>query len=269
MHLKRWISALVVLPFLITLIVIGGIPFIFFVSLVCVISLCEYYRITYDPSGDTISGGILLIGLILGPMLVMAVFWNKNDLLLFLLSLNVILSGAFSLTQFRDDPAILDNTARQTQGMTYIALSLATIASIRHGSDGMIWIFLLLAVIFAGDIGAYYVGSYYGKHKLCPSVSPKKTIEGALGGIVANILVGSIFKILFLPLLEWKYSILFFVCAGIAGQIGDLFESALKRNAAIKDSGSILPGHGGLLDRIDALLFAAPITYLFKEFIFK
>jgi phosphatidate cytidylyltransferase len=136
------------------------------------------------------------------------------------------------------------------------------------GHSGTIWIFLLLAIIFAGDTSAYYVGSYLGRHKLSPTISPGKTIEGAIGGLTANLVVGAIGKAFFLPDLAWSLSILFFLAVGIAGQLGDLFESEMKRSSNIKDSSNILPGHGGILDRIDAILFASPVAYVFIRFIF-
>ena len=145
---------------------------------------------------------------------------------------------------------------------------LSFLILIRAGSSGMIWIFLLLAVIFAGDTSAYYVGSYLGRHKLSPAVSPGKTIEGSIGGLAANLVVGAIGKYFFLPEIPWGLCLLFFIAVGVAGQVGDLFESELKRSSGIKDSGGILPGHGGILDRIDALLFASPVAYIFVRYIF-
>jgi len=99
-------------------------------------------------------------------------------------------------------------------------------------------------------------------------LSPGKTIEGSLGGLGANILCGGLFKLFFLPDLSWGVSLLFFISLGIAGQIGDLFESGLKRVADMKDSGGILPGHGGILDRADAAMYAAPVAYFFKAYLF-
>jgi len=157
---------------------------------------------------------------------------------------------------------------RQLQGIIYIPVLLSFLILIRGSSSGMIWIFVLLAVIFAGDTGAYYVGSYLGRHKLSPAVSPGKTIEGAIGGLAANLVIGSVGKAFFLSELSWGLSLLFFLAVGIAGQVGDLFESELKRSSGIKDSGGILPGHGGILDRIDALLFASPVAYIFIRYIF-
>ena len=126
----------------------------------------------------------------------------------------------------------------------------------------------VLAIVFAGDISALYVGSAFGRHKLSPAVSPGKTIEGSLGGLAANLGVGCLIKLFFLPALNWPQTLLFCLMIGAAGQLGDLFESVLKRSSQVKDSGGLLPGHGGILDRIDALLFAAPIAYLFKIHMF-
>jgi phosphatidate cytidylyltransferase len=111
------------------------------------------------------------------------------------------------------------------------------------------------------------VGSYLGKRKLCPNISPHKTIEGSLGGLGANLLIGSLVKHLYFAEMSWVLCIVMFLCIGFVGQVGDLFASVLKRSADIKDSGSLLPGHGGILDRIDALMFAAPVAFLFREYI--
>ncbi len=267
MHRKRWITAIVALPFLIGLIYAGGAPFSILIGAVCVLTLCEYFRIVFDPRARSISGLLLLIALVTGALMVLGAHRNAQGMVVGLLAVNVVLCGAFSLTQFSDDPTILANLARQIQGVVYVPIPLCCIVWLRAGPDGMVWIFLLLAVIFAGDVGAYYVGSYFGRHRLCPAISPKKTIEGALGGLAANLVVGSAVKGLFLPQVPWTLAPIFFIAIGLAGQAGDLFESQLKRVSGIKDSGTILPGHGGFLDRIDALLFAAPLTYLFRDFI--
>jgi len=132
--------------------------------------------------------------------------------------------------------------------------------------NGLIWTFFLLVVVFVGDISALYVGTLFGKHKLCEWISPNKTIEGSIGGLLGNILVGIIFYFFIIDDITILDSLLFCVLIGICGQIGDLFESELKRRANIKDSGTLLPGHGGMLDRIDALLFAAPLAYFLKEY---
>lgn len=267
MHLKRWITSLIALPFLIWLIYQGGFAFAALISVVCIASLCEYYRLVFNPEGKTISGVILLTGIGFGTAMVLAAYFQAVDMILLLLIFNLILVGLFSLSQFKSDNVVLDNMQKQLQSMTYIPLSLSLLVLLRQGDAGMGWVFMVIFIIFAGDIGAYYIGSYWGRHKLCPSVSPGKTVEGALGGLCANIVLGIVFKLTVLSSFSWSLSFLMFLAMGISGQIGDLFESELKRKSEIKDSSGILPGHGGILDRIDAVLFAVPVAYLFKTYI--
>ncbi len=186
------------------------------------------------------------------------------EVLAVVLGLNIIVSAMIILSYFNSAPRVIDSLRVQIHGLIYIALPLTLLVVLRNGTEGMAWIFFLLLIVFAGDTGAFYVGTYFGRHKLSASVSPGKTIEGAVGGFAANILVGGIFKFFLFPHLSWGICIAFFIAIGAAGQLGDLFESALKRMSGVKDSGSILPGHGGILDRIDALLFAVPVVYFFR-----
>ncbi len=123
-------------------------------------------------------------------------------------------------------------------------------------------LYFALACILLGDSGAYFVGRAFGKHKLIPKVSPKKTVEGAIGGLVFSALTGVLFCIFFMKQLSPIWGFITALIVGAAGQVGDLAESALKRTANVKDSGSLLPGHGGMLDRIDSLLFGVPLAHL-------
>ncbi len=283
MHLKRWITSIVALPLLVLLICKGSrFLFAIFISTVCILALWEYFRIVFHakssaapikPESSNIKLRSLstfnfqLLAFIIGPIIVWAAHRNFFEIILGLISLNIIISALLSFPRFKSDLLISEIVIKQVLSIIYIPLFLSYLVLIRNGTAGVTWIFFLLGTVFAGDIGAFYIGSYWGRHKLCPALSPAKTIEGSLGGLVANIGVGALFKYFFLPLMPWSISILFFISIGIAGQIGDLFESALKRVANINDSGVILPGHGGILDRIDALLFAAPVAYFFKEYV--
>jgi phosphatidate cytidylyltransferase len=261
MHLKRWITGLSALPFLVFLVYKGGLFFTTLVSAASLVALWEYYRIAFPEKEKSPSAIILWWGYGICCAITWAAHAVGTDLILSLLAL-------ISLFQFKADRSVLDVIIRQIQGIIYIPLMLGFLILIRENPSGTIWIFLLLAIIFAGDTSAYYVGSYWGRHKLSPAISPGKTIEGAIGGLAANLVVGAIGKALFLPDLPWILSLLFFLAVGIAGQLGDLFESEMKRSSNIKDSSNILPGHGGILDRIDALLFASPVAYVFIRFIF-
>lgn len=272
MYLQRWITGLVALPFLVVLIYWGGTAFALLIAGVGIVSLWEYFHILFtDPETAGRSrppwGGIPVLALLTAPVMVWTAHRFSLELVVLLLAGNLILSSLYSFTRFNTDRRIVDTGIKAVQALVYIPLMLSFAVLIRDGSDGMRWLFLILAVVFAGDIGALYAGTYFGKRKLCPSVSPGKTIEGSLGGLLANVAVGSLFKLALFPRLIWGESILFFLILGIVGQVGDLYESEFKRAAGVKDSGVILPGHGGLLDRIDALLFALPVAYFFKKFI--
>jgi phosphatidate cytidylyltransferase len=132
--------------------------------------------------------------------------------------------------------------------------------------DGSRWIFFLLLVVWFGDTAAYYVGRALGRRPLAPLVSPKKTVEGALGGFLGNALAAMLAKQLFMPEAPLSQLLPLSTVLGVVSQIGDLSESALKRGAGVKDSSNLLPGHGGMLDRIDGVLFASPVMFGYVRF---
>lgn len=270
MHLKRWITGLTALPFLILLISKGGgLVFAVFISIVSIVALFEYYKIVlYPEKNPGMNNALPLLSCLIGLIIIFVAYSDMPNMVSSLIVFNLLVSGLISLFKFKTNKDVVRLVPKQLMGLIYIPLFLSYLVLIRNGSDGISWIYFLLIIVFAGDTGAFYTGSYFGKHKLCPSVSPGKTIEGSLGGLGSNLAAGSVFKYFFLPSYSWWISIPLFICVGIAGQIGDLFESELKRSAGVKDSGSILPGHGGILDRIDALLFAAPVAWFFKQFLF-
>lgn len=268
MHSQRWITALVALPFLIALIWIGGAAFSFLIGAVAIVGLWEYNNIVFHQDQEISAfSAIPVTGLIFGPLMIAAAHFGNLNLFLTLSAFNLIIAGLLGLARFKNDENAMTLVVKQVTGILYVPVLLSQILFIRQGQDGAAWIFFLLFLVFFGDIGAYYTGRYLGRHKLYPQASPGKTIEGAVGGLLASIGIGLIFRWIFLPHLSLIPSLCMFGCIGIVAPAGDLFESVLKRVGNIKDSGGILPGHGGILDRIDALLFAAPVAYFFKTFI--
>lgn len=148
----------------------------------------------------------------------------------------------------------------------YVGGALATVDLLRDFPPTGAWVLLAFGLAWGSDTSAYFVGRKYGKTKLAPRISPKKTVEGAAGGLAGAVLL-SVLISLFIPELPVLDAMALAIVAGIAGQAGDLFESVLKRSSGVKDSGGILPGHGGLLDRVDALVFTAPATWIYGTFI--
>jgi len=154
-------------------------------------------------------------------------------------------------------------------GVLYIGWLLSHFPALRGLEEGRNWVYFALFITFASDSAAFLVGRKIGRHLLAPSISPKKTWEGAAAGVLAAAAVSLIFILptpLKLPLLLWQ-AIVLGMLVSILGQLGDLAESLFKRNMGVKDSGKILPGHGGFLDRIDSVVFAGVVVYYFALFI--
>jgi phosphatidate cytidylyltransferase len=143
----------------------------------------------------------------------------------------------------------------------YVPYLLSFVLLIWDKPDGKYWVLFVLAVIVAGDSGAYFTGRKIGSLKLYPTVSPKKTVEGALGGLCSSVVAGCLIGLIFLRPFPFSSFCIFSLAAAVAGQVGDLIESMVKRNSGKKDSSGLLPGHGGLLDRLDSLLFAFPVLW--------
>jgi phosphatidate cytidylyltransferase len=154
-------------------------------------------------------------------------------------------------------------------GLAYVGIfpGLAARLLLLPNEEGAIWFAGLLGIVFAGDTAAYFAGMMFGKRKLLEAVSPKKTIEGSIGGMVGSGLAGAIMGALYHPGHPLAAMILMALLTGAFAQVGDLFESLLKRVADVKDSGTMMPGHGGILDRLDGVLFGAPIYYVLVRFL--
>lgn len=269
MHKQRWMTGLIALPFIILLVyVTTPLFFALFLCLVAVLALWEYFRIIFAGNQNAAILPMTAVAYLVAPAMLLAASAGKLAMLAPILSVALILLAAISLPLFKDDMDVVTTLVGVAFSLVYIPLSLACLVLLKFDSHGAAEIFFILCIVAGGDIGAFYTGSYLGRHKLCPAVSPKKTIEGSLGGLAANLLIGMIFGRLFLPGTPLWGCLLIAVLGGVAGQIGDLFESEFKRAAGIKDSGTILPGHGGLLDRIDALLLASPLAFVLMRAIF-
>jgi phosphatidate cytidylyltransferase len=152
-------------------------------------------------------------------------------------------------------------------GFIYCGLFGGLAIRLLHFENGAVWLFGLLAIVFSGDTFAYLTGRLFGRRKLLEPVSPKKTIEGAAGGLVGSMIAGALLATFFLPSYPIGSVVLMALATGAFAQVGDLFESLLKRVAEVKDSGTIMPGHGGMLDRLDGILFAAPVFYVLAKFL--
>lgn len=201
---------------------------------------------------------------------------KSPDLLILTIFAFLVLVLITQMFRFQADfSKMLTGIGVTTLGVLYVAFLGGFIVSMRVGfnetgvpflSTKLLGFFFFVS--FGADAGAYFVGKSFGKHKLIPKISPGKTWEGAFGGLAVSAGFAAIATATFFPELPYKFSIPLACIMTIAGILGDLAESAMKRGAGAKDAANILPGHGGLLDRLDSLLFAAPILYYFARFYF-
>lgn len=152
-------------------------------------------------------------------------------------------------------------------GMLYGAFGMTALAELRGRPDGVKWLIVAMTITWANDTLAYFAGRFLGRHKLYPEVSPNKTWEGFFGGLVGSILGLFVYRFFWTTPLTVLDCLLVGLAGAILGPLGDLCESMIKRAYGVKDSGKIIPGHGGLLDRIDALLFNAPMVFLYVHFV--
>jgi phosphatidate cytidylyltransferase len=156
-----------------------------------------------------------------------------------------------------------EDTASTFLGIAYVALLFGHQVGIHRWQQGKYWLLFLYLVIWASDTGAYYVGTSLGKHRLYEKISPKKSVEGLIGGTIASVITALLCKLWLLQTLGMVEALLLGAVLALVGTVGDLSESLLKRSTGVKDSGALIPGHGGILDRMDSMLFAAPVLFYY------
>jgi phosphatidate cytidylyltransferase len=226
-------------------------------TLVILFATWEFFEITRP----TQSAADRLLCLALASLIPAAASTGRSDCLLGSLFLALSVPGARSLFSRSDLRRRLEDLQHSFFGILYVSFTLSHFVLLRNRADWKPWIFFILIVTYLGDVAAYLSGSRWGRTKLAPLLSPKKTVEGALGALLASVLGGYACKIVFFPSLTSLQTLWVSAVLCVSGQLGDLVESLVKRCYNTKDSGRMLPGHGGILDRIDSILFAVPVGY--------
>jgi phosphatidate cytidylyltransferase len=271
-HARRWLTALIILPILVLALLKGG-HFFFVLVLVVVNGLAQWEFLgMFQPQGDTLRR---LKTIILGTLLLLSFctaqrgvgLCNPTGPLFVLVALLFVLF-LFYLFSYGHIPDLPQDLMINALGLLYLPLLLGHFLWLRYLPQGEWWVLWLLAVIMAGDTAAFYCGRTWGKTKLYAAVSPGKTWAGAWGGLAACLVVGLLLgKWLLAPVSLLGLSLLSLTLF-LVGLLGDLFESMLKRQLQVKDASNLLPGHGGMLDRLDSLLFAAPAVVYARIFFF-
>ncbi len=256
----RIVSAAVLIPLLIGLIALGGRAFDVLVAVVAALSVFEVCAMAMRPLPP-----VAMLAVVSAALLPLCAPFGLHLFTALAVLLLICVFGGLQagLWGKGDLAAGVARVPWLVFSLAYAALPLALVAQLRGFSGGDWWVVLLLSITWMNDTGAYFAGRAFGRHRLMPRVSPSKTWEGFAGGLLFSLGAAFAVRAIGFPGLTVPDCLFLGVAAGIVGPSGDLAESSLKRSFGVKDSGKVLPGHGGILDRIDALLFTAPLVYFF------
>lgn len=248
--IKRVITTILFVPLLFYLIFLEN-PFPFFLLITIIVSLClvEFYRL-FKLS--------LYMGLLFGIGLSISCFYTFTSIPLILA---IAILAHFTKSLFKRDS--LYNTSISVFGIVYISFMLSHLILLKRIEDGEWFLLFLFSVTWMTDIFAYLIGTIWGKHKFIPSISPNKSIEGTIGGSIIAILTSIVVRSFFLKGLSLSHCLILGSILVLFTHVGDLAESLIKRDVGVKDSGSLIPGHGGILDVFDSLIFTSPIMYYY------
>jgi phosphatidate cytidylyltransferase len=267
--MKRFITALILIPLVLLLIFLGPRWLVALaVAAVAALAAWEFLGLARSSGANPPRIAVLVA---IATLFAANFAWDQRDqiaAILGILSLALLVYCTF----FRPVEQMLADASTSIFCLFYVGMTLVTLPALREETNGPSLVAFLFCVVWAGDIAALYVGRAWGRHKMAPSLSPNKTWEGALGSLAGSLMVTGVLLGLARLFEMWDqvwlsypedlwYWLGLAVLVNVAAQVGDLAESALKRSAGVKDSGSLLPGHGGVLDRIDALLLAAPVLW--------
>lgn len=207
---------------------------------------------------DSRSNKFAFYSLLVSVFALCSFFPGSSSIIFAFVSIVYLLFSILILHKFESLEELHTFQSKSIMGFFYMGLLPSFMIQILDLPHGLVWFIALMAIVFAGDIGAYLVGMNFGKNKIMPLVSPKKTVEGSIGGILFSIVTAVVLSN-YLPHINPLGLVLLAIPTSVVAQFGDFFESVIKRVAEVKDSGKIMPGHGGVLDRVDGVLFAAPV----------
>ncbi len=263
-NLQRWLTGIILAIAIVMVIFLGSAELLSFaIMVIVVIGTWEYNAIVFGHGyvKEKVESVIFAI------VIPMVVLFGNAELLVAVLAFAVMIVFMVFLWGVNETSLDVSLVSRVIFGMIYIPLLTSHFILLRKLEYGILWILLVLVTGIIGDTVAMYVGKSLGKRKLIPLVSPGKTVEGTIGLILGSTIAASIFGYFLFPGISMIHFVIIGFAGSIIGQLGDLSESAIKRNYGKKDASSLLPGHGGLMDRLDSLIFLAPFVYYYRIFV--
>ncbi len=261
--MKRVLSGVVFLPIFFA-IVYWAPPYVFFLlaASASVIGCYEFFQMASNMGVH----GFYKTGMVMSFLLCLGFYFDPG-LAFPLICLSLLAACLTWLLTEKNIKVAADQIAYTVFGIVFVAGLLGHFILIRNLEAGRSLIFFSIAIVWAGDTAAYYGGRAFGKRPLAYLVSPKKTLEGSFFGLLGSLLAGLIANLVFSIDIPLNHCLIMALFCGMIGQFGDLTESIMKRNAGVKDSGQLIPGHGGILDRVDGLMFGGPLFYYYYTYI--
>lgn len=261
---KRWLTAILLLVVVLSAIVYASSEILSVIITVIIIGgVWEYNRMVFGKGFLKEKIEMYIFAIVIPAV----ALFGTGQLLVSVLTFCFISVFIIFLWSVKESTFDVMLVAKVIFGIIYIPLLTSHFIMLRLLENGVYWIFLVLIISIVGDTAGLYVGKYFGKNKLSVLVSPGKTIEGTIGLVIGSVLGSLIFCYFVFPDISRVHIIIISFVGSIIGQLGDLCESAIKRNYGLKDASSLLPGHGGLLDRMDSLIFTAPFVYYYRIFV--
>jgi phosphatidate cytidylyltransferase len=261
---KRWLTAILLLVVVLSAIVYASAEILTVIITVIIIGgVWEYNKIVFGKGFFKEKIEMYIFAIVIPAV----VLFGNSQLLVSVLTFSFLAVFILFLWSVKESTFDVMLVAKVIFGIIYIPLLTSHFIMLRLLENGVYWIFLVLIISIVGDTAGLYVGKYFGKNKLSVLVSPGKTIEGTIGLVIGSVLGSLIFCYFIFPDISRVHIIIISFVGSIIGQLGDLCESAIKRNYGLKDASSLLPGHGGLLDRMDSLIFTAPFVYYYRIFV--
>ncbi|WP_125153738.1 phosphatidate cytidylyltransferase [Clostridium rectalis] len=260
---NRYIGALILSPLLVFLF-IGGIYLKYLVFILSLMGLYEFYKVIKEKEINSFS----IIGYIF--CIIYYIYMGENintEFIFYIIVLATIISLIIPVIDVKYN--FIDSAAT-ILGCIYVPVFFSFIVAVNNKMNGNYFVWLIFIASWVGDTSAYYTGKYFGNNKLCPKVSPKKTIEGSIGGLLGSAIGCGIFGFFIINKgvnILLIHFIILGVLSGILSQLGDLVASSIKRYAGVKDYSNLIPGHGGILDRFDSILFSTVAVYYYLNFI--
>ncbi len=263
-YTKRWVTGIILVAAILVIILLGSVEILAAaITLFIIGGVWEYNNIVLGKGFHKEK----IESLIFAFVIPLTALFGSNQTMIAILAFCIMVVFILFLWSVKESTFDIMTVAKVIFGIMYIPFLMSHFILLRKMPVGELWVLFVLVLAFVGDTAALYIGKYFGKNKLITLVSPGKTVEGTIALVFGSVIACLIYSYFFLPEISLIHILIISFIGSIIGQLGDLCESAIKRNYGHKDSSALLPGHGGLLDRMDCLVFIVPFVYYYLVFV--